>query len=131
MEKQRRLIRYLKQTINLPLILQVNRVNVLKWWVDASYAAHDDMLGHTGGTMSIGKDGCRSIIIISKKQKLNTKSATEAELIGADDVMTQILWTRYFLEVQRGGINKNKLYQVIILSRCYWKRTGRNPEEKH
>ena len=100
MEKQRRLIRYLKQTINLPLILQVNRVNVLKWWVDASYAAHDDMLGHTGGTMSIGKDGCRSIIIISKKQKLNKKRSAEAELIGADNAMPHMLWTGYFLEAQ-------------------------------
>ena len=49
-------------------------MNVLKWWVDASYAAHDDMRGHTGGTMAMGKYGRGLIISISKKQKLNTKS---------------------------------------------------------
>ena len=45
----------------------------------------------------MGKDGCGSIISISKKKKLNTKSLTEAELIGADGTMPQMLWTRYFL----------------------------------
>ena len=77
-KKLRRLLGYLKRTIKLPLILRADGVNVLKWWVDASYAAHDDMRGHTGGTMSMGKDGHGSIISISKKQKPNTKSSTEA-----------------------------------------------------
>ena len=56
-KKLRRLLGYLKRVIKLPLILRANGVNVLKWWVDASYAAHDDMQGHTRGTMSMGNDG--------------------------------------------------------------------------
>ena len=76
------------------MILRADEVNVLKWWVDASYAAHEDMRGHTGGTMSMGKDGRISITSISKKQKINTKSSTEAELIGADNAMPQMLLTR-------------------------------------
>ena len=48
----RLLLGYLKQTIKLPPILQADRVNVLKWWVDASYADHEKIWGHTGGTMS-------------------------------------------------------------------------------
>ena len=59
----------------------------------------------------MGKDGRESIISISKKQKLNTKSSTEAELIGADNAMPQMLWTRYFLEEQGYEINNNILYQ--------------------
>ena len=86
-KKLRRLLGYLKRTIKLPLILRADGVNVLKWGVDVSYAAHENMRGHTGRTMSIGKDGCGSIISISKKKKLNTKSSTEAELIGVDDPM--------------------------------------------
>ena len=93
-KKLRRLLGYLKQTIKLPLILRSYGLNMLKWWVDASYAAHDDMRGHTGGTMLMGKDGHRLIISISKKKKLNTKSSTEAELIRADDEMPQMIWTR-------------------------------------
>ena len=37
-----------------------------------------------------------SIIAMSKKQKLNTRSSTEAELVGADDAATMILWTGLF-----------------------------------
>ena len=97
-KKLSRLIRSLKRTIKLPLILQADSLNVLKWWVETSYAAHDNMRGHTGGTMSMGKDGRGSIISILKNQKLNTKSLTEAEIIEADNVMPQMLWTRYFRE---------------------------------
>ena len=42
-KKLRILLGYLKQTIKLPLVLRADGVNVLKWWVDASYAAHDNM----------------------------------------------------------------------------------------
>ena len=84
---------------------------MLKLWVDALYVSRDDMWGYTGVTMSMGKDGCVSIISIPKKQKLNTKSSTEAELIGEDDVMQQMLWTSYLLEAQGYGIDKNILYQ--------------------
>ena len=69
-------------------------MNVLKWWVDSSYAAHDDMRGNTRGTIPMGKDGHVSIISISKKQKINTKRSTEAELIGEDNKMSQMLCTR-------------------------------------
>ena len=57
------------------------------------------------------KYGRGLIISISKKQKLNTKSSTEAELIGADNSMPQMLWTRYFLEAQGYGIDESILYQ--------------------
>ena len=109
--KLRRLIGYLKRMIKLSLILQTDGVNVLKWRVGASYTAHDDMRGHTGRTMSMGKYGHGSIISISKKKKLNTKNSTEEEIIGVDNVMPQMLWTRYFLEAQGYGIVDNKLYQ--------------------
>ena len=110
-KKLRRLLGYLKQTIKLLLILRADRVNVLKWLLDASYEAHANMRGHTGGNMSMGKDVCGSIISISKKQKINTKSLTEAELIGSDDAMSHMLWTRHFLEAHGYEINKNILYQ--------------------
>jgi hypothetical protein len=48
---------------------------------------------------------------ISRKQKLNTRSSTEAELVGADDVSIMILWTKLFMEAQGHKIEKNILYQ--------------------
>ena len=109
--KLRILLEYLKRTIKLPLILQADRVNVLKWWVDASYAAHDDMRGNTGGTIPMGKDRHGSVISISKKQKLNKNILTEAELIWADNAMPHMLWTRCFLKAQGYGIDNNIFYQ--------------------
>ena len=50
--------------------------------------------------MSMGTSAAYST---SKKQKLNTKSSTEAELVGVDDVLPQALWTKYFLEGQGYG----------------------------
>ena len=55
---------------------------VMPWWVDASL--HNDMKGHTGGTMSMGHG---SIYSSSTKQKLVSRSSTEAELIGVYDIM--------------------------------------------
>ena len=34
------------------------------------------------------------------KQKINTKSSTEVEVVSVADVIPQILWTGYFLEAQ-------------------------------
>ena len=53
-----------------------------------------------GGVMSTGTGATYST---SKKQKLNTKSSTEAELIGIDDVLPQALWTKHVLEAQGYG----------------------------
>ena len=109
-KKLRRLLGYLKRTNKLPLILRSNGLNTIKWWVDTLYADNDNMRGHIGGTMSMGKNGRGSIISILMKKKLNTKISTETELIGADNVMPQILWKKYFLEAQGYGIDKNILY---------------------
>ncbi len=48
---------------------------------------------------------------ISRKQKLNVRSSCEAELVGADDAPTMILWTKLFMEAQGYEIQKNLLYQ--------------------
>ena len=58
--------------------------------------------------MSHGKG---SVYSTSVRQKLTTKSSTEAELVGVDDVMPMILWTRQFLECQGYTIQDNVVYQ--------------------
>jgi hypothetical protein len=50
-------------------------------------------------------------ITMSKKQKLNTRSSTEAELVGADDAINMVLWTKLFLEEQGYEVTDNILYQ--------------------
>ncbi len=55
--------------------------------------------------------GTGAVYSTSKKQKLNTKSSTEAELVGVNDCMPQTLWTRYFLEAQGYNVTESIIYQ--------------------
>ena len=66
------------------------------------------MKTHTGGTLSLGKG---SIYATLTKQKINTKSSTDAELVAVDDLMPQILWTRLFLESQGMMVKDNIVHQ--------------------
>ena len=47
----------------------------------------------------------------SRKQMLNTKSSTDANIVGVDDVLDQVIWTRYFLKEQAYMIHGNVIYQ--------------------
>jgi hypothetical protein len=64
---------------------------------------------------------CGIPISVSTKQKLNTKSSTESELVGIDDMMPIIIWTRYFLLEQGYRVVENLLLQdnksLILLER--------------
>jgi hypothetical protein len=37
------LMKYLRGTHTLPLILSANRTGILKWWVDAAFTVHPNM----------------------------------------------------------------------------------------
>jgi hypothetical protein len=63
------------------------------------------MKSHTGGALSLG---IGAIMCKSTKQKLNTKSSTEAELVGASDYLPNTtIWVRMFLEAQGYEIKNN------------------------
>jgi hypothetical protein len=96
-KKLGRVMKYLRGTIDMPLTLEANNLHIIKRWVDASYAVHPDMKSHTGGMMTLGKGATYGT---STQQKINTKSSTEAELLGVNDVMPQVLWTKYWMEAQ-------------------------------
>ena len=102
------LMKYIRGTIFLPLILSANGSGILKWWVDAAFAVHPNMRGHSGGGLSMGRG---FPIVNSTGQKLNGRSSTESEIIGADDFMPAICWTRYFLMAQGYNVVDNILYQ--------------------
>jgi hypothetical protein len=107
-KKLGRTLKYLRGTLYMPLTLEANDINIIKWYVDASFAVHPDMKSHTGGSMTLGKG---VIYGTSTRQKINTKSSTEAELVGVNDLMPQILWTRYFLEAQGYEITESIVHQ--------------------
>ena len=102
------MMKYIRYTKLLPLILRADGTGILKWYVDGSHGVHPNMRGHTGGGLTMGTG---FPITASTKQKLNTRSSTETEIVGIDDLMPAMLWTRLFLEAQVYGVTENIVYQ--------------------
>ncbi len=102
------MLKYLHGTVYLSLTLDASQMALVRWWVDASFAVHPDYRSHTGAVLSLGKGGVTSI---SRKQRLNTKSSMEAEVVGVDDASSQILWTNYFIKAQGYKIDEMLVYQ--------------------
>ena len=71
----------------LPRVIRGNGLDMLQTWVDALYVTYHDMRGYTRGFMSMVQG---IIHEKSSKQKINTKSYTETELVRGNDY---IPWT--------------------------------------
>ena len=107
-EKLRRLLTYLNGTIDMKRIISLDGSGTLRTWVDASHAVHEDMRGQTGGAMS---GGSGLIHHKTSKQKLNTKSSTESELVGASDYLPWNIWMTSFMQGQGYEVKDNIFYQ--------------------
>ena len=83
-KKLGRLVQYVRATIHLPLIIGTDSTGNMVWSIDASFAVHMDMKSHTGYCMTLGT---RCPISGSLSQKINTRSSTEAELVGDNDTI--------------------------------------------
>ena len=62
------------------------------------------MRGYIGGGLSTG---IGFPIVNLTKQKLNALSSNESEIVGVQDYMPDVFWTRYFMEAQG--------YQVMVI----------------
>ena len=69
--KLKRLLCYLKGTLNMLRIVRADSLNIIQSWADASYAIHTDMKGCTGGITSFGLGVTQAKC---SKQKMNTTS---------------------------------------------------------
>jgi hypothetical protein len=103
-----RLLKYINGSQKDKLVLGAQDLSVVKWYVDASFAVHPDYKSHTGAVMTFGHGAVQTIC---RKQKLNTWSSMEAELVGADDAATMILWTCLFMMAQGYIVCANIVYQ--------------------
>ena len=92
-----RMMQYMKLTRDDVLTLQADKFDRMRWHIDASFAVHPDFRSHTGGGVTFGKG---MIAPVSRKQKLNTRSSTEAEVVAVDDVIGTMLWANNFLKAQ-------------------------------
>ena len=106
--KLHRLLDYLKRTKDECLVMKMDNTGTIKWYIDVAYAVHPDMRSHTGAVMTLGKG---AVVSISSKQKVNARSSTEAELIGIDDIISNVLWAKLFMQHQGIEIKHNIVYQ--------------------
>ena len=90
------------------MILSIETSGNIKWYVDAAFVVYKDTRSQTSGFMTMGTGGA---YVQSIKKKLNTNISTEAEIVGVDDVLNQVIRTRYFLKEQGYMILDNVIYQ--------------------
>jgi len=104
-----RLLRYLNSTRELGIVLsaQPGQLQELAY-IDASYGVHHDAKSHTGVVISLGAG---PIFVKSAKQKIVTKSSTEAELVGISDALSTVIWIRQFLQQQGHDMGPATVYQ--------------------
>ena len=96
-KKLGRLVRYVRATIHLPLIVGSDGTGNMVWSIDASFAVHMDMKNHTGYCLTLG---IGSTISGSSTQKVNTRSSTDSELVGVDDEIGFVEWASLYSKEQ-------------------------------
>ena len=120
--KLRRGLLFINGTINKKRIIGARSLKDLFTWIDAAYAVHANMRGHTGGAMSMGYGIIHGK---SSKQKINTKSSTESELVGVSEYIPYNLWLTMFLSEQGYEMINNTVYQDNQ-SAIQMEKNGRN-----
>jgi hypothetical protein len=66
------------------------------WYVDESHQIHEDCRGQTSSLAAFGKGAMSSSLNI---MKCNT-NLPDTELISFADILTDIIWMRYFVKCQ-------------------------------
>jgi hypothetical protein len=116
-----RMMRYLNKTKTMVRRLKASGLNCLRWYIVGAHTVHDNLKGHTGGCLGLDQG---SLANKSTKQKLNTRSSTETEIVSVDDVMPDILWHNLFLEEQ-GYKATNTIVHQDNMSTMLWEKNGR------
>jgi hypothetical protein len=99
---------FLKGTMNDVLQLEADDKQTLSWYIDAAFAVHMDMKSHTGAVFTMGKG---ALVSDSRKQRVNSRSSTESEIVGVDDEIHKVIWAKRFIEYQGFKVKHNIVYQ--------------------
>ena len=84
------------------------------------------MKSHAGARCTTGRGATTAT---SRKQKMNTRSFTEAELVALDDAIAMMLWLKRFLEEQGCSVAMCRLQQDNK-STLKWINNGRSSAGK-
>jgi hypothetical protein len=123
-------LEYLRGMLDEFLTLRADDIGMMKTWVDTLYTVHKDMKSHTDGVVSFGRAAFMSK---SSNHKLNTKSSTEAELVGASNYVPYPIWAKKVLAAQDYAL-KEKVFYQDNQSMVRFKRNGRKscgPNSRH
>lgn len=127
MAKLKRLLGYIFGTRNRGIVLRVGECMTVKAYIDAAYGVHSDSgKSHTGCTIVLGDAG--PLFSKSSKQKIVTKSSTEAELVGLSDTASQAIHLRNFVTAQGYDVGPAIIYQDNMSCMALMKRGGPTSE---
>ena len=95
--KFKRLMCWIKQTAKDVRIIGADNLLEMIVMIDSAHAVHDNMRGHTGGITSFGTG---VVDQKSSKQKMNTRSSTETELVGTSEYLPKPVYFELFMSAQ-------------------------------
>ena len=125
--KLRRLLGYILGTRDRGIVLEIGEHMEVKVYIDAAYGVHQTSgKSHTGCAIIIGKAG--PIFAKSSKQKIVTKSSTEAELVALSDFASQAIHVRNFVQAQGYELGPVVIYQDNMSCMALMKRGGPSSE---
>ena len=103
-----RILDFIRKSIDDRRVIGDTSLDEFFTWVDAAFATHMNMHSHTGGTMSFGVG---IVHAKSSKQKLNTKSSTNAELVAVSEYLPYHIWMVNFMKSQGYEIKNKVLFK--------------------
>ena len=124
--KLNRVFSYLGNTEDQVLQFKSGGIVEPEVYIDASYGVHSDGTSRTGMVIMMGG---AAIGMWSSKQKLVTKSSTEAEIVALSDGLTNALWIREMVLTQGYKLGPTKVFEdnqgVIKII-----QSGRSPKHR-
>ena len=127
LSKLKRLLGYLKGTRERGIVLRIGEHMRVRAYIDAAYGVHQESgKSHTGCSIVLGDGG--PLYNKSTKQKIVTKSSTEAELVGLSDTASQAIHLRNFVITQGYEVGPAVIYQDNLSCMALIKRSGPGSE---
>ena len=130
MDKLRHLLDYLSATQNRGIVLRVGDIMTVRAFTDASYGVHQSSVkSNTGCAIVLGE--ARVMSAYSSKQKIVTKSSTEAELVASPDSAAQATHLKNCMEKQIYFVGLVVIYQNSLNCMALIKRGELGSERSH
>ena len=107
--KLHRVLGYVKKTRDRGIVLRIGEFISVEAYIDAAYGVHTSSgKSHTGCAIVLGNG---PVFVKSTKQKIVSKSSTEAELIALSDSASQAIWVANFINAQGYDVGPVVLHQ--------------------